>query len=151
MKNPRLMIAVFALTLAGCLQAQPPVNEAGMDAYVSDLMSRMTLEEKIGQLNLLSVGFDVTGPQLSQDADAKIRQGLVGGVFNTYTPVAVRKLQYAGLKESRLGHPAAVWLRCHSRSQDDFSHPARTLLHLESWIRLSAARALPRPKPAPMA
>ena len=68
-------------------------------------MSRMTLEEKIGQLNLLSVGFDVTGPQLSRDADAEIRQGQVGGVFNTYTPVAVRKLQTQAVKESRLGIP----------------------------------------------
>ena len=105
MKNPHLIIAVFALTLAVCLRAQPPVNEAGMDACVSDLMSRMTLSEKIGQLNLLSVGFDVTGPLLSKDVDSKIRQGLVGGVFNTYTPVAVRKLQEQAIKESRLGIP----------------------------------------------
>ena len=76
-----------------------------MNAFVDDLMSRMTLEEKIGQLNLLSVGFDVTGPVLSKDADTKIRQGLVGGVFNTYTPGAVRKLQSLAVKESRLGIP----------------------------------------------
>ncbi len=68
-------------------------------------MSRMTLEEKIGQLNLLSVGIDVTGPVLSRDAEAKIRQGLVGGVLNTYTPEAVRKLQSLAVKESRLGIP----------------------------------------------
>ena len=105
MNPPQLIIAMFALTLAAALQAQPPVNGAGMDAYVSDLMSRMTLPEKIGQLNLLSVGFDVTGPLLSKDVDSKIRQGLVGGVFNTYTPVAVRKLQEQAIKESRLGIP----------------------------------------------
>ena len=76
-----------------------------MNAWVDGLMDRMTVPEKIGQLNLLSVGFDVTGPQLSKDADAKVRQGSVGGVFNTYTPDAVRKLQTLAVKESRLGIP----------------------------------------------
>ena len=51
------------------------------------------------------MGFDVTGPQLSKDADAKVRQGLVGGVLNTDTPMAVRKLQSLAVKESRMGIP----------------------------------------------
>jgi len=37
-----------------------------MDAFVTNLMSKMTLDEKIGQLNLVSVGFDVTGPIVSK-------------------------------------------------------------------------------------
>ncbi|MFZ9571928.1 MAG: beta-glucosidase BglX [Bacteroidia bacterium] len=77
----------------------------GMDRYVSALMAKMTLEEKIGQLNLPTVGFDVTGPVLSKDVEGKIQKGLVGGVFNTFTPVAVRKLQEKALKETRLGIP----------------------------------------------
>jgi len=76
-----------------------------MNRYVSDLMAKMTLEEKIGQLNLPTVGFDVTGPVLSKDVEGKIQKGLVGGVFNTFTPVAVRKLQEKALKETRLGIP----------------------------------------------
>lgn len=77
----------------------------GMNGYVSALMAKMTLEEKIGQLNLPTVGFDVTGPVLSKDVEGKIQKGLVGGVFNTFTPVAVRKLQEKALKETRLGIP----------------------------------------------
>ena len=77
----------------------------GMDQYVTALMAKMTLEEKIGQLNLPTVGFDVTGPVLSKDVEGKIQKGLVGGVFNTFTPVAVRKLQVKALKETRLGIP----------------------------------------------
>lgn len=76
-----------------------------MDNFVSGLMSKMTLDEKIGQLNLPSIGFDVTGPLVSQDVDKKIKSGLVGGVFNTYTPKAVRKLQEMAVKETRLGIP----------------------------------------------
>ncbi len=67
-----------------------------MNAFITALMSKMTVDEKIGQLNLPSVGFDVTGPILSQGVDEKIEKGLVGGVFNTYTPGAVRKLQELG-------------------------------------------------------
>ncbi|TGE25878.1 beta-glucosidase BglX [Hymenobacter aquaticus] len=82
-----------------------PVDEAKMQRFIDDLMRQMTLEEKIGQLNLITVGFDVTGPVVSKDVDANIRKGLVGGVFNTYTPVAARKLQDMALKESRLHIP----------------------------------------------
>jgi beta-glucosidase len=103
MKKSKLAVGLIAAMFAGCLQAQP-LNPK-MNAFIARLMSRMTLAEKIGQLNLLSVGFDVTGPLLSQDADAKVRQGLVGGVFNTYTPQAVRKLQSLAVNESRLGIP----------------------------------------------
>ena len=63
-----------------------------MDVFVANLLSKMTLDEKIGQLNLLSVGFDITGPKISKNVDEKIRKGLVGDVFNIYTP-AVKKLQ----------------------------------------------------------
>ena len=76
-----------------------------MKQFVNELMAKMTMAEKIGQLNLVSVGFDVTGPVVSKDVDANIRKGLVGGVFNTFTPVAVRKLQELALKESRLHIP----------------------------------------------
>ena len=80
-------------------------GEAKMNQFVTSLIAKMTLEEKIGQLNLPSVGFDVTGPILSQGVEQKIKKGLVGGVFNTYTPIAVRKLQDIAVKETRLKIP----------------------------------------------
>jgi beta-glucosidase len=76
-----------------------------MNTTVSRLLQQMTLEEKLGQLNLPSIGFDVTGPILSQGVEEKIRKGLVGGVFNTFTPTAVRKLQDLAVKETRLKIP----------------------------------------------
>ena len=100
-----LVAWLAALMLPAGLHAQTPVDNPARDAFVRQLMDRMTLEEKIGQLNLLSVGFDVTGPVLNQDTDNKIRKGLVGGVFNTFTPDAVRKLQARAVTESRLGIP----------------------------------------------
>jgi beta-glucosidase len=105
MKRVWLILSLAGMMMSRCLFAQSLTNDPKMSNFINDLMSRMTLKEKIGQLNLLSAGFDVTGPVLSQDAETKIRQGLVGGVFNPYTPVAVRKLQLQSIKESRLGIP----------------------------------------------
>jgi len=105
MKRNGLILGLIGVMMAGCLYAQPPVSDSQMNAFIGDLMSRMTLEEKIGQMNLLAVGFDVTGPELSRDVEPKIHQGLVGGILNTYTPEAMRKLQSLALKESRLGIP----------------------------------------------
>jgi beta-glucosidase len=80
-----------------------PVQD--MNSFITDLMAKMSLEEKIGQLNLVSVGFDVTGPIVSQNVEEKIQKGLVGGVFNTYTPIAVRKLQEMAVTKTRLRIP----------------------------------------------
>ena len=111
MKRIALASLLLALTLSPAAQAQKKpapaaaTGEPKMKQYIDGLLAKMTTEEKIGQLNLVSVGFDVTGPVVSKDVDANIRKGLVGGVFNTYTPVAVRKLQEMALKESRLHIP----------------------------------------------
>lgn len=106
-----LMSAVSVGVLAACghkkmvetkIEAPQTVTaKSERDAFIDSLMAQMTLEEKIGQLNLPSVGFDVTGPVLSEDVEGKIRRGLVGGVFNTYTPIAVRKLQEIAVNETK--------------------------------------------------
>lgn len=100
----RKMLTIAALA-AGLHANAQLAKEAKMNQYITSLMQKMTLEEKIGQLNLPSVGFDVTGPILSQGVEEKIKKGLVGGVFNTYTPVAVRKLQDIAVNETRLKIP----------------------------------------------
>ncbi|SNC61506.1 beta-glucosidase [Hymenobacter gelipurpurascens] len=82
-----------------------PADDQKMNKFISDLMQKMTLEEKIGQLNMITVGFDVTGPVVSKDVDANIRKGNVGSVLNTFTPKAARKLQEMAVKESRLHIP----------------------------------------------
>ncbi|MBO9564814.1 MAG: beta-glucosidase BglX [Niastella sp.] len=98
------MLTIAALVASLHTNAQL-AKEVKMNQYITILMQKMTLEEKIGQLNLPSVGFDVTGPILSQGVEEKIKKGLVGGVFNTYTPVAVRKLQDIAVNETRLKIP----------------------------------------------
>jgi len=52
-------------------------SKSDKDGFLDSLMSKMTVEEKIGQLNLPSIGFDVTGPLLSTDVEGKIKRGQV--------------------------------------------------------------------------
>ena len=100
-----LVLVFFSISSDAQVTAKNPQQEATMNQFISTLMQKMTLEEKIGQLNLPSIGFDVTGPVLSQGVEEKVKKGLVGGVFNTYTPVAVRKLQQLAVNETRLKIP----------------------------------------------
>lgn len=91
--------------MAGKGKKKSALSRQKMDKFVTKLMNKMTLEEKIGQLNLLSVGADVTGPVLSSGVEEKISGGLVGGVFNIYGPSNVKKLQDLAVKNSRLKIP----------------------------------------------
>ncbi len=95
-----LTIILFQLSAGAQTFSDPQ-----MKTFIDALLKKMTLEEKIGQLNLPSVGFDVTGPIVSQGVEEKIKNGLVGGVFNTFTPGAVRKLQEMAVNETRLKIP----------------------------------------------
>jgi beta-glucosidase len=104
MKLSKAIAASCLVAVAFTASAQKP-HDPKMDAYVSNLMSKMTIDEKIGQLNLPAIGFDITGPVLSQGVEEKIQLGLVGGVFNTYTPSAVRKLQAYAITKTRLKIP----------------------------------------------
>ena len=57
-------------------------TDAGMNAFVDDLMGRMTLEEKIGQLNLPAGGDVVSGQVFDTDLAGLVSTGRAGGFFN---------------------------------------------------------------------
>ncbi len=139
-----LRAALFLLTLglgalpAAAQQPAAPLTalttpDTKMKAFIDNLLAKMTPEEKIGQLNLVSVGFDVTGPVVSKDVDTNIRKGRVGAVLNTYTPVAARKLQALAVKESRLHIPLILGY--------DVIHGHRTIFPIP--LGLSASWDLP--------
>lgn len=76
---------------------------------VEQLLQKMTLEEKIGQLNLLTPGGGVaTGAVVSENVEAKIRAGKVGGLFGVAGPEKVRVAQELAVKKSRLGIPLLI-------------------------------------------
>ena len=75
----KTLILTAVLALSGCAGTG---SESEMDRYVSGLMDRMTLEEKIGQLNLPVTGEIVTGQAKSSNVAERIKAGEVGGLFN---------------------------------------------------------------------
>ena len=76
-----------------------------MDTFITELMSRMTVEEKIGQLNLPVTGEITTGQAKSSDVAKLIEKGLVGGLFNLKGVDRIRDVQRLAVENSRLGIP----------------------------------------------
>lgn len=79
-----------------------------MDEFIDGLMSRMTLREKIGQLNLLPAGEIVTGAEIDTEVGGSIAAGDIGGVFNVKGVDKIKALQDIAVKRSRLGIPLIV-------------------------------------------
>lgn len=91
-----LSIIMMALTVRG---------EDKMNAFIDNLMSKMTLQEKIGQLNLPVTGDIVTGEAKSSDIATSIKNGQVGGLFNLKGADKIKEVQKIAVEQSRLGIP----------------------------------------------
>lgn len=98
----KILILTAVLALSGCAGTDRDIE---MDRYVSGLMDRMTLEEKIGQLNLPVTGEIVTGQARSSNVAERIKAGEVGGLFNLKGVENIKEVQRIAVEESRLGIP----------------------------------------------
>ncbi len=87
------------------IEAQNKQVDANMDKFVNSLLKKMTLEEKIGQLNLPGSGDIVTGQAKSSDIGRKIKEGKVGGLFNIKSVAKIKEVQKIAVEESRLKIP----------------------------------------------
>lgn len=76
-----------------------------MDAFIDELIARMTLEEKIGQLTLLTSDWESTGPSMRESYKQDIAAGRVGAIFNAYTARYTRELQQMAIEGTRLKIP----------------------------------------------
>jgi beta-glucosidase len=110
------LIVIAALALAPMFSAQEIVTkpvqsfqtaqyQAKKKAFVESLLAKMTLDEKIGQLNLPSSGDFTTGLAKSSDIGKKVEQGLVGGLFNIKGADKIRAVQKVAVENSRLKIP----------------------------------------------
>ncbi len=97
-----LASAMMLSASAGTVAAS---DNAKMDKFIDDLMSKMTLQEKIGQLNLPVTGEIVTGAAKSSNVAEKIRKGQVGGLFNLKGVDRIKDVQRIAVEESRLHIP----------------------------------------------
>lgn len=101
MKNLKIFLLLTAAVFAACDRSDDGLDPV-IEKRVEGLLSRMTLEEKIGQMNQLSS---------SGQADAMaehVRSGAVGSILNEVNPEVVNELQRVAVEESRLGIPLIV-------------------------------------------
>ena len=105
MKAIRILfvVSLLAATLS-CAERKPSTVGASpeVERRVDQLLSRMTLVEKIGQMNQVSAGGEV-----ANYADA-LRKGQIGSILNEVDPVKVNEFQRICVEESRLGIPLLV-------------------------------------------
>ncbi len=105
MRKYLLSIALFAAS--ACLNTAV-AQQNGMKEFVDDLMSKMTLQEKIGQLNLMVAGDITTGQAMNTQVGGAIAAGNMGGIFNIKGAKEIREMQELAVKKSRMGIPLLV-------------------------------------------
>jgi len=133
MKIIKSAIITFCVICSFTVNAQNS-NTQKMNTFINSLMKKMTLEEKIGQLNLVTPGGAVTGAVVSQDVDTKIRKGQVGGLFGITGPDKIRSIQEVSMKNSRLHIPLLFGL--------DVIHGHRTIFPIPLGLSSSWDTAL---------
>jgi beta-glucosidase len=100
-----LLTAALAITIMQSFAQTKPMNE-----FISNLMSKMTVREKIGQLNLLPSGTITTGISNNSPVKDAFCKGELGGILNLKGADKIRELQELAVTKSRLGIPAIFGL-----------------------------------------
>ena len=106
MKLIRNFVFLILILINSCDQApEKAVADETMDKFIKELMGKMTLDEKIGQLTLFTSDWSSTGPSMRNDYKELIKSGKTGAIFNAYTVDFVRSLQKIAVEESRMHIP----------------------------------------------
>ncbi len=105
MKKIFLFHILTILILSSCNGDRTSNLTKARERKIDSLMKVMTIEEKIGQLNLPSSGQIVTGQASNSNISERIRRGEVGGLFNIKGVEKIREVQELAVEESRLGIP----------------------------------------------
>ena len=112
--NPKLICCALLISVAGysqeivkqsVLSYQTKEYQSKRTVFVNSLLSKMTLDEKLGQLNLPGAGDITTGQAQSSDIGKKIEEGKVGGLFNIKGVEKIREVQKVAVEKSRLKIP----------------------------------------------
>lgn len=102
------MKKLFALLALCVVSTNVVAQNKPMKEFVDELLSKMTLKEKLGQMNLLPAGNITTGAVQNNPIVQQIKDGELGGVFNIKGLNEIRTLQEMAIKKSRLGIPLLV-------------------------------------------
>ena len=103
-----MMMKKTMITFALLMVASAAMAQQSMKEYIDGLMSKMTLQEKIGQLNLMVAGDITTGGAMDTQVGGDVAKGDIGGVFNIKGVDKIRALQDLAVKKSRMGIPLIV-------------------------------------------
>jgi beta-glucosidase len=91
-------LGLLFLFLAAFLKMQ--AQDEKMNQFINDLMNKMTVEEKIGQLNLTTSGSFVTGSAVNDKVQQKIKSGQIGGMLNASSLASMKASMDIAVKES---------------------------------------------------
>ena len=126
MKKPAnllLLLILFVSLLMSCIKQNPSKDDQKMNSFITDLMRKMTLEEKLGQLNLPASGDITTGGASSSNVAGQIKEGKVGGLFNIKSAAKIREVQKIAVEQSRLGIPLLFGMDVIHGYQTEFPIP----------------------------
>lgn len=101
MKMKIITSAFLAMSLIACSEKVNINKDSDIESRVESLLSQMTIEEKLGQMNQLS-------PWDFEELAARVRKGEVGSILNVVNPEEINKIQKIAVEESRLGIPILV-------------------------------------------
>jgi len=104
MTQIKIKILAFSFIIALVSCDQPKLADP-FGAQIDDLMTKMTLEEKIGQMTLFTSDWDQTGPTLREGYKEDIKTARLGALFNAHTAAYTREMQRIAIEETRLGIP----------------------------------------------
>jgi beta-glucosidase len=99
LKNKMMKKLTLFIILAACL-LQAEAQDSKMNDFISNLMKKMTLDEKTGQLNLTTAGAFVTGSSVNEKVEQKLKAGQIGGMLNGFSVASMRASQDVAVKES---------------------------------------------------
>lgn len=98
-------IIIASIFLGTFLNSNAQTSAQKMNHFISSLIQKMTLDEKLGQLNLPSSGDITTGQAQSSDIGKKVAEGKVGGLFNIKGVEKIKEVQRVAVEKSRLKIP----------------------------------------------
>ncbi|MGF7038264.1 beta-glucosidase BglX [Mucilaginibacter lappiensis] len=127
--NRVIPLCVVVLLPFNKVLAQTKTEDTKMNVFVTGLINKMTIDEKIGQLNLVTIGAATTGSVVNKGVEDKIKKGAIGGVFGIWGADKVKEVQDLATKSTRLHIPLIFGL--------DVIHGHRTIFPIPLGLSAS--------------
>ena len=107
MINKRFIFWLYFTGILAACSEKPylQIKTNGSDPFIEELISKMTLDEKLGQMTLFTTDWESTGPTIRGGYEDDIRKGKCGALFNSHTVEFTTRLQKIAVEESRLKIP----------------------------------------------